>query len=42
MYVCACGEVTCRMDEVDGGGAMELLLEMDARCYDGTMGGDEC
>ena len=28
MYVCACGEVRWRLDAVDGGGAMELLLEM--------------
>ena len=41
MYVCACGEVTWRMDEVDVGGAMELLLEMAGWCYDGTMV-DEC
>ena len=42
MYVCAGGEVTWRMDEVDVGSAMELLLEMAGWCYDGTMGGDEC
>ena len=42
MYVCACGEVTWRMDELDVGGAMELLLEMAEWCYDGTMVGDEC
>ena len=38
MYVCAGGEVTWRMDEVDGGGAMELLL-MAGWCYDVTIGG---
>ena len=39
MHVCACGEVTWRMDEVDVVSAMELLLEMAGWCYDGTMGG---
>ena len=28
MYVCACDEVTCRLDAVDVGGTMKLLLEM--------------
>ena len=32
MYVCAGGEVTWRMDEVDGGSAMELRLEMAGWC----------
>ena len=39
MYVCAGGEVTWRMDAVDGGGTMELLLEMAGWCYDVTVGG---
>ena len=39
MYVCACGEVTWRYDAVDGGSAMELLLEMAGWCYDVTMEG---
>ena len=39
MYVCACGEVTWRLDAVDVGGAMELLLGMAGWCYDVTMGG---
>ena len=39
MYVCAGGEVTWRMDEVDVGSAMELLLEMAGWCYDVTMVG---
>ena len=39
MYVCACGEVTWRLDEVDVGGAMELRLGMAGWCYDVTIGG---
>ena len=39
MYVCAGGEVTWRMDDVDVGSAMELLLKMVGWCYDVTMGG---
>ena len=39
MYVCASGEVTWRMDAMDVGDAMELLLEMAGWCYDVTMGG---
>ena len=41
LYVCVCVEVTWRLDAVDVGGAMELLLEM----ADGAMmgrWGDEC
>ena len=39
MYVCACGEVTWRLDAVGWGAAMELLLEMAGWCYDVTVGG---
>ena len=39
MYVCACGEVTWRMDVVDVESAMELLLELAVWCYDVIMGG---
>ena len=43
MYVCAGGEVTWRMDEVNVGGAMDLRLGMAGWCYDVTIGGgDEC
>ena len=36
IYVCACGEVTWRLDAVDVGGTMELLLGMTGWCYDGV------
>ena len=39
MYVCACGEVTWRMDVVDVESAMELLLEMAVWCSDVIKGG---
>ena len=42
MYVCAGGEVTWRMDEVDVVSAMELRLEMAGWCYDVTVGEGEC
>ena len=42
MYVCAGGEVTWRMDEVDVVSAMELRLGMAGWCYDVTVGGGEC
>ena len=40
MYACACGEVTWRLDAVDVGGTMELLLEMAV--VSARMGVDEC
>ena len=39
LYVCACGEVTWRLDAVDVGGAMDLRLGMAGWCYDVTMEG---
>ena len=34
MYVCAGDEVTWRLDAVDVGGTMELLLGMTGGCWD--------